>query len=209
MKTMIRILIVDDHSMMRFALSQAMKLQPDLVLVGESDNGSEALELYRKHRPDVITMDFKLPGMNGVECTALIRKEFPAANVLLLSIFEGSEDIWRAMEAGAAGYVSKSADIKEVIHAIRDIVAGKTYFSPGLADKLASRQATHGLSLRELDVLREIVAGHNNKEIMNALKLAEPTVKYHITNIFSKLKVSDRAQAITTAIRRGIVHIDP
>ena len=209
MKKQIRILVVDDHAVIRFALGQAIGRMSDMVLVGATANGVEALELYRELKPDVVTMDYKLTGMDGIECTALLRGEFPDARVLLLSIYEGSEDIWRALQAGAMGYASKSVDINEIIEAIRSLAKGIQWFSPGVAEKLAARKSTEALSPRELDVMREIVAGRSNKEIMDALKLAEPTVKHYITNIFSKLKVSDRAQAITTAIQRGIIHIDP
>ena len=208
MKSKIRILIVDDHAMMRFALAKAIERQRDLDLAGEVGNGAEALQFYRKHRPDVVTMDFKLPGMNGIESTAALRAEFPDAKVLLLSIYEGTEDIWRATQAGATGYVSKSVEIKEVLQAIRCIADGTQYFSAGLAEKLAARQAAKTLTSRELAVMRDLVAGRSNKEIMDSLNVSQSTVKHFIAKIFAKLQVLDRAQAITTAIQRGIVHID-
>jgi DNA-binding NarL/FixJ family response regulator len=208
MKENIRILIVDDHGMMRFALSQGIELQPDFTLVEEAENATQALEFYRQHQPDVVTMDYKLPGMNGVECTALLRKEFPAAKVLLLSIYEGIEDIWRAMQAGVAGYVSKAAKIDEVMIAIREIAGGNTYFSAGLAEKLAGRQDEQTLSPQELNVLREIVAGRSAKEISTLLDLKESTVRFYLSNTYAKLGILDRAQAITTAIQRGIIHLD-
>jgi DNA-binding NarL/FixJ family response regulator len=204
----IRILIVDDHAMVRFALAKSIKRRSDLVLVGAAGNGAEALELYRKLKPDVVTMDFKLPGMDGIESTALLLKKFPGAKVLLLSIYEGSEDIWRAMEAGASGYVSKSVEIKEVIEAIRCVAEGNPYFSAGLDEKLAARKSAETLSPRELDVMREIAAGRSNKEIMSALGLSESTVKHYIKHIFAKLDVEDRAQAIIAVVQRGIVHLD-
>jgi DNA-binding NarL/FixJ family response regulator len=208
MKQNIRILIVDDHGMMRFALSQGIERQPDFTLVGEAENGTQALEFYRQHKPDVVTMDYKLPGMNGVECTALLRKEFPHAKVLLLSIYEGTEDIWRAMQAGVAGYVSKAAKIDEVMIAVRAIAQGKTYFSAGFAEKVAAHKATPSLSPQELNVLREIVAGSSGKEISTSLDLTESTVRWYLKNIYAKLGVADRAQAITTAVQRGIIHLD-
>jgi DNA-binding NarL/FixJ family response regulator len=208
MSNKIRVLIVDDHAMVRVVLSQAIERQRDLVLIGTAANGSEALELYRQHQPDVVTMDFKLPGMTGIECTAALRREFPAAKVLLLSIYEGSEDLWRATQAGAAGYLSKSVEIKEVLQAIRSVATGTRYFSAGLAEKLATRTADQSLSSRELEVLNDIVAGRSNKEISAARHLSQSTVKFHIANIFAKLQVPDRAQAISTAVQRGIVHLD-
>ena len=208
MKKKIRLLIVDDHAMVRLVLEKAIESEPDLVLVGKAGNGTEALALFRKHKPDVVTMDYKLPGLNGVDSTAALRKEFPNARVLLLSIYEGSEDIWRATQAGAAGYLSKSVEIEEVIRAIRLVADNKSYFSAGLAEKLALRQTEQTLSPRELDVLREIVAGRSNKEIETSLNLSKSAIKHYIENAFAKLQVSDRAQAITTAVQRGIVHLD-
>jgi DNA-binding NarL/FixJ family response regulator len=208
MKKQTRILIVDDHSMVRLALAKAIERHPDLLLAGAATNGAQALELYRKHKPDVVTMDFNLPDMNGVDSTASIRKEFPEAKVLLLSIYEGSEDIWRATQAGALGYLSKSVEIDEVIVAIRSIAKGNPYFSAGLAEKLASRQTARTLSPQELNVLREIVAGHSVKEISTSLHLSEFTIKGHIKNIYDKLDVIDRVQAATAAVQRGIIHLD-
>jgi DNA-binding NarL/FixJ family response regulator len=208
MKKKIRVLIVDDHAMVRLVLSQAIESEPDLVLVGKAANGAEALELYRKQKPDVVTMDFKLPGKNGVESTAAIRGEFPEAKVILLSIYEGSEDIWRATQAGAAGYLSKSVEIDEVLRAIRCIADGNSYFSAGLAEKLAARRDDQTLSPQELNVLREIVAGRSYKEIEQALNLSKSAVKHYIENTFAKLEVLDRVQAVTTAVQRGIIHLD-
>jgi DNA-binding NarL/FixJ family response regulator len=208
MKQKIRILIVDDHAMVRVVISQAIERQRDLVLAGTAGNGDEALELYRKLKPDVVTMDYKLPGMSGIDCTAQLCQEFPDARVLLLSIHEGSEDIWRATEAGAAGYLSKSVEIKEILQAIRSIADGTPYFSAGLAERLAARQADETLTPRELEVLRGIVSGRSNKEIMDDLGVSKSTIKFHVARIFAKLHVLDRAQAITTAVKRGIIHLD-
>ena len=153
MKSPIRILIVDDHAMVRFALSESIQRNPDMSLVGEAENGDEAVSLYRNLRPDVVIMDFKLPDRNGDEVIAAIRADFPDARVILLSIFEKSESIWRATEAGASGYVSKAAKVAEVINAIREVAVGKPYFSEGLAEKLAERRQQENLNSRELAVL--------------------------------------------------------
>ena len=208
MKSKTRILIVDDHAMVRLGLAQAIERQSDLVLVGEAGNGAQALQLYRKLEPDVVTMDFKLPGPDGVESTAAIRAEFPQARVLLLSIYEGAEDIWRATQAGATGYVSKSVEIDEVIAAIRCVANGESYFSTGLSEKLATRHPDDTLTQRELEVLHQIVAGRSNKEIMSALNMSQSTVKHHIERMFAKLDVADRTQATAVAVQRGIVHLD-
>jgi DNA-binding NarL/FixJ family response regulator len=163
MKSPSRILIVDDHAMVRFALSEAIQRNPDMSLVGEAENGDEAVSLYRNLRPDVVIMDFKLPDRNGDEVTAEIRADFPDARLILLSIFENSESIWRATEAGASGYVSKAAKVAEVMSAIRDVADGKPYFSQGLAQKLAERRQQENLSSRELAVLELVAAGYSNK----------------------------------------------
>jgi DNA-binding NarL/FixJ family response regulator len=208
MKSPIRILIVDDHAMVRFALSEAIQRNPDMSLVGEAENGDEAVSLYRNLRPDVMIIDFKLPDRNGDEVISVIRAEFPDARAILLSIFENSESIWRATEAGASGYVSKAAKVAEVMSAIREVAAGKPYFSEGLAEKLAQRRQQENLSPRELAVLELVAAGHSNKEIVIALDVSPSTVKHHLQNIFSKLGVQDRTQATTVALQRGIVHLD-
>ena len=208
MKRKIRILIVDDHAMMRFALAEAIAGEFDLSLIAEAANGPEALALYTKHLPDVVTMDFQLPGANGAEITASLRAEFPGARVVLLSVFEGEEDIWRAVQAGALGYVPKSAEIAEVLHGIRELAAGREYFPPAIAERLAARRRRETLSPRELQVLRAIVAGFSNKEIANSLHLSEAAVKLYISNTLAKLGVADRTQAAIQAVRRGIVHID-
>ena len=207
MKPPIRILIVDDHAMVRFALTEAIQRHSDLTLVGEAQNGRSAVALYRKLRPDVVTMDFKLPDQDGDQVVAEIRAEFPEARVVLLSIFENSESVWRATQAGVLGYVSKAAKVAEVIKAIRSIAVGKTYFSNGLEEKLAARQRQESLSPRELAVLELVAAGHSNKEIAAALNLSLSTVKLHLQNIFSKLGAQDRTQATAAAFQRGIVRL--
>jgi DNA-binding NarL/FixJ family response regulator len=207
MKPPIRILIVDDHAMVRFALTEAIQRHSDLTLVGEAQNGRSAVALYRKLRPDVVTMDFKLPDQDGDQVVAEIRAEFPEARVVLLSIFENSESVWRATQAGVLGYVSKAAKVAEVIQAIRSIAVGKTYFSSGLEEKLAARQRQESLSPRELAVLELVAAGHSNKEIAAALNLSLSTVKLHLQNIFSKLGAQDRTQATAAAFQRGIVRL--
>lgn len=208
MKRKIRVLVVDDHAMMRLGLTEAVSGEKDMTLVGESGTGDQALQLYREHQPDVVTMDFKLPGADGVEVTRQLRAEFPEARVVLLSVFEGEEDIWRAVQAGACGYVSKAAEVEELLEVIRQIAAGKTCFSPGIAAKLAARQAREALTPRELQMLRHIVAGYSNKEIAARLHMSEATVKLHISNTLAKLNVADRTQAAVVAVRRGIVHLD-
>ncbi len=208
MKRKIRVLIVDDHAMMRLGLVEAIAGERDLTLVGEAANGTQCLEQYRKHQPDVVTMDFRLPGADGAESTTRLRAEFPDARVVVLSVFEGEEDIWRAVEAGAMGYVSKSAEVEEVLEAVRCVVGGKTYFPAPIATKLASRRTRDALTPREHQVLHHIVAGLSNKEIAAALHMSEATVKLHISNTLAKLHVADRTQAAIVAVQRGIIHLD-
>ena len=208
MSKSLKILIVDDHSMMRLVLSQGIQSQPDFNLAGTAANATEAVALCRKHRPEVVVTDYRLPGLSGVELTASLCQEFPEVRILLLSIFEGSEDIWRAIQAGAKGYLAKSVEIEEIFQAIRTVANGDSYFSAGLAEKLNTRDQSRTLSARELEVLREIVAGHSYKEIEIKLNLSKSAVKHYIENTFEKLEVSDRTQAATAAIRHGIIHLD-
>ena len=207
MKPPIRILVVDDHAMVRFAISQAIQRHSDLTLVGEAENGKNAVALYRKLLPDVVTMDFKLPDRDGDEIIAEIRAEFPAARIVLISIFENAESIFRATKAGALGYVSKGAKVSEIIQAIRKIATGKTYFSEGLEEKLATRREQENLTPRELEVLQLVATGYSNKEIVAALHISLSTVKLHLQHIFSKLGAQDRTQATAAALQRGSVRL--
>jgi DNA-binding NarL/FixJ family response regulator len=207
MKRKIRVLIVDDHAMMRLGLAEAITGERDMTLVGEAGNGAQALELYRQLEPDVVTMDFQMPGADGAESTSQLRAEFPEARVVLLSVFEGEENIWRAVQAGASAYVLKSAEVEDVLEAIRHVMEGGTYFPAAVAAKLAERNARDTLTARELQVLKHIVAGLSNKEIANAVHVSEATVKLHISNTLAKLQVADRTQAAIVAVQRGIVHL--
>lgn len=208
MKSKTRILIVDDHAIVRAGLAQAIHLQRDLCVVGEASDGAEALACYRRLLPDVVTMDYRLSNSDGVAATVALREEFPEARVLLLSIYESQECIWRAVQAGVSGYCSKAVEVGEIIEAIRKVASGQPGFSPGLEEKLRARRPEDSLSPRELEVLREIVAGKCNKEIMDSLNLSQSTVKHHVERIFAKLRVYDRSQAITAAIQRGVVQLD-
>lgn len=208
MKRKIRVLIVDDHAVMRLGLAEAIDGERDMAMVAEAANGAQAIEHYRRHRPDVVTMDFQLPGDDGAEITRKLRAEFPEARVVILSVFEGEEDIWRAVSAGALGYVLKSADVEDVIEAIRHIFGGDTYFPAAISAKLSMRQTRESLTDRELKVLREIVGGRTNKEISAALSMSEALVKLEISNTLAKLGVADRTQAAVVAVQRGIIHLE-
>lgn len=208
MKKKIRVLIVDDHAMVRLGLAEAISGERDLTLVGEAANGTQAIEQFRKLQPDVVTMDFQMPGMDGAQATAALRQEFPEARVVILSMFEGEEDIWRAVKSGASAYVLKSADVDDVLEAVRHVQAGDTYFPAAIATKLAARETRGTLTPRELQVLQHIVGGLSNKEIAAALKMSEATVKLHISNTLAKLPAADRTQAAIIAVQRGIVRLD-
>jgi two-component system NarL family response regulator len=204
----IQIMIVDDHAIVRQGLAALLKTVAGFSVVAEGADGEEAVALYRQHRPDVTLMDLRLPKLNGVEAIARIRGEFPLARIVVLTTFDGDEDIYRAMQAGAKGYLLKGMDLAELTEAVRTVHAGKSRIPSRVAEKLAERMSGATLTARELEVLQQIVAGKSNKEIGNTLFISEATVKTHINSLLSKLGVEDRTQAATTALQRGIVHLD-
>jgi two-component system NarL family response regulator len=206
--TDIRILIVDDHHIVRQGLAALLKTVPGFAVVAEASDGEQAVESHRKHRPDVTLMDLRLPKLNGVAALSRIRAEFPAARVIVLTTFDGDEDIYRAMQAGAKGYLLKGMELAELTEAIRTVHAGKSRIPSRVAEKLAERMGTSSLTARELEVLQLIVAGKSNRDIGTALFISEATVKTHVNSLLSKLGVEDRTQAATTALQRGIVHLD-
>jgi DNA-binding NarL/FixJ family response regulator len=201
----IRILVVDDHFVVRMGLVATINLEDDMTVVAEAADGQQAIEQYRKHHPDIVVMDLRMPDLDGVSATMLLRREQPPARVILFSSFSGDENVRRALEAGAHAYVVKSAPQEELIDAIRAVHAGGFYLPPGLAADLA-RHLTHpGLNNDELEVLRLIVGGRSNKEIADALHVSEITVKRRVGHILQKLGAADRTQAATLAIQRGII----
>jgi two-component system NarL family response regulator len=208
MSESIQIMVVDDHHIVRKGLVALIATLPDMKVVAEAVDGVQAIELYRKHRPDVTLMDLRLPNKNGVDAIAAIRQEFPGARIIVLTTFDGDEDIYRALQAGAKGYLLKGMSADELTDAIRSVHAGKSRIPAVVAERLAERMGGPSLTGRELDVLKLIVGGRSNKEIAGELFISEATVKTHINSILSKLGVSDRTQATTTALQRGIVHLD-
>ncbi len=203
----IRILVVDDHHVVRQGIVSLIKSVEDMTVVAEASDGKQAVELFRKHRPDITIMDLRLPVMTGVEAITEIRRDSPAARVIVLTTFDGDEDIYRALQAGARGYLLKDMFGDDLMDAIRTVHAGKSRIPAAVAQRLADRMIGSELTARELDVLRLIVSGKSNKEIGTALFISEATVKTHINNLLSKMGVSDRTQAATTALQRGIVHL--
>ena len=201
----IRILIVDDHLVVRMGLRSMIDSQPDMVVVAEAATGRETIERYRETKPDVVLMDLRMPDMGGVEATAVLCREFPNAHVLVLTTYDGDENIYRALQAGARGYLLKDIPRDEFLNAVRAVHAGQYFVPPAVAALLAQRVPALELSAREVGVLRLIVEGFSNKEIAAALSITVSTVKNHVNSILAKLKVKDRTQAATTALRRGII----
>jgi two-component system NarL family response regulator len=204
----IRILIAEDHPIVRDGLAVILDLQPDMTVVAEAENGQAAVELARKHRPDVALIDLRMPVMNGVEAIALISKEFPDCRILVLTTYDGDQEIAHALQAGAHAYLLKDMSREELLAAIRAVHAGERRIPPSVARRLAEHFANPGLTRRELEVLRLLTKGKSNREIAAALFITEATVKGHLNNVFDKLGVQDRTRAVTTALRRGIVSLE-
>ena len=205
---LIRILTVDDHPLLREGIAFLVKSQQDMELVAEASDGEEAIEQFRRHRPDVTLMDLRMPNLNGTEAISRIRNEFPDAKIIVLSTYAGDVHVLKAIKAGARGYIVKGHVHRELLDAIRSVHAGHKRIPPEIAAALAEHAADDQLSAREIDVLRLIGEGNANKQIADKLSIAETTVKNHISNILSKLGANDRAHAVTIALQRGIIELD-
>ncbi len=203
----IRILIAEDHTVVRDGLVAIVKQEQDLDVVAETGDGQQAVELWKKHRPDVTLMDLRMPGLDGVNAIYAIRAADPNARIIVLTTFDGDEDIYRGMRAGARSYLLKDVRREELFQCIREVHAGRTFVPPAIAAKLAERLPGEDLSPRELEVLRLLAEGKPNKLIGADLAITEVTVKSHVQSVFKKLNVLSRTEAIAVANRRGLLHL--
>lgn len=201
----IRVLLVDDHPMLRAGLADAIAGQPDMQVVAEAGDGREAVAAWASVRPDLAIMDLAMPGMCGLEALQAIRAQFPAARIVMLTTFGGDAQVRRALEAGASGFLLKSSLRKELVGMIRAVHGGQRYISPEIAQQLASHLGASLLSEREVEVLQCAAAGNANKRIASQLGISEETVKAHMRSILSKLDANDRTHAVTIALKRGII----
>lgn len=203
-----RVLIVDDHALLRMGVANIINHEPGLEVVAEAANGIDAIEAFRAQRPDVVLMDLRMPGMEGVEAVTRIREIDPHARVVVLTTYDADEDIARALQAGAKAYILKDIAADALVRCVRDVLAGKTYLAPSAAAKLAERVTQVQLTPRELAALRLLANGQSNKEIATSLDISERTVKSHLAHLFEKLGVTSRTEAVRIATRRGLVRLE-
>jgi len=204
----IRVLVADDHPVVRTGLAAVLVQQADLELVAEAENGERAVALYREHQPDVCLMDLRMPVMDGVEAIRAITTEFPEARILALTTYEGDADIRRALEAGARGYLLKDMLLTDVVQSVRAVHHGERVIPNAVAARLAEFPERSDLTERELEVLKLVARGLSNKEVARAIGRTDETVKIHLKNVFAKLGVADRTEAVTVALTRGLLHMD-
>ncbi len=204
----IRVMVVEDHHVVRQGLIALFSTIPEIEVVGSAMDGMQAVEMFRKVVPDITLMDLRLPKLGGVDAITKIRKEFSGARIIVLTTFDGDEDIYRAMRAGAKAYLLKGMDADELLKTIHAVHSGKGRISAPIAEKLAERINSQELTTRELEVLERIVAGRSNRDIAADLYISEATVKSHINSLLSKLGVADRTKAAIMAIQRGIIHLN-
>jgi DNA-binding NarL/FixJ family response regulator len=203
----IRVFSVDDHPLLREGIAAIIDNQPDMVMVAQAASSQDAIQQFRKHRPDVTLMDLRLPDGSGIETMIAIRAEFRDARIIMLTTFEGDVEIKNALESGARGYILKSMPPKELVEVIRQVHAGKKSIPPQLAAQLAEHMSDEALTEREIQVLSQIAGGNRNRDIAEQLFISEETVKVHIKHIMEKLGASDRTQAVAIGIRRGIIQL--
>ncbi len=202
-------MLVDDHYLVRVGLASIIALERDMSVCAEASTGEQAIALFRTERPDVTLMDLRLSGLNGIEAAQAILAEFPEARIIVLSTYTGNEEIYKALQAGAMAYLVKSIQREELIAAIRKAAQGQRHIPPDVAARLADRVGRSELSARELDVLRLLVGGRRNRAIASELSITEGTVKLHVSSILNKLGAADRTEAVTVALQRGIVQLEP
>lgn len=204
----IRILIVDDHPVVRAGLTSMLGTQTELEVIGSASSGEEALEMLQQNTIDLLLLDLRMPGINGIDTLLAMKRSGASARVIILTSFETDEDIYRAVQAGAEGYLLKDTSLREMVEAIRVVHAGKRYFPRHIASRLAERMMRINLTSRELEILKMLAKGPTNKEIGRALGISDNTVRNHVNSIIEKLEVSDRTEAATTAIQRGLITVD-
>lgn len=204
----IKVLAVDDHPLVRKGIASILANEPDMRLVGEANNGREAVDLFRQFQPDVTLMDLRMPEMDGVQATQAIRRDYPEARIIALTSYDGDQDIYRALEAGVRGYMLKEMVHTDVLRAIRTVHSGKRLMPQEVAQRLSEYFPQVALTQREVEVLGHVAKGMANKEIAELLGTASGTIKMHIQNILEKLGAADRTHAVTIAIQRGILHLD-
>jgi DNA-binding NarL/FixJ family response regulator len=203
----IRVLCVEDHALVREGISLIIDMQPDMTVVATAPSGEAAVALFREHRPDVTLMDLQLPGMSGLEAIKAIRDEQPHARIVVLTMYEGDEDIYRALQAGASTYLLKNTLSDDLVRVVREVHEGEQPMSDDIAERLAARKLESTLTQRETEVLQLLAKGMRNKEIGANLGITEETTHGYIKSIFQKLKVQDRTAAVTVGLRRGIIHL--
>jgi two-component system, NarL family, response regulator len=204
----IRVLLADDHAIVRSGVAEILNHQPGITVAAQAADGAEAVDLYRRHHPDVALVDLRMPALDGVHVVEQIRAEFPDAVIVILTTYDTDDDIERALRAGAKAYLLKDVAPGDLVACVRAVRAGRRWVSPAIAAKLADRLTRVQLTPREMDVLRLLAEGRANREIAAALFVSEGTVKIHITHLYEKLGVTSRTTAISTAVRRGLVRMD-
>jgi len=207
-RPVITVLCVDDHPLVLDGIMQKINRQPDMTVVATATDGKQAVDLFKRHRPDVTVMDLQLPGMSGLDAIQAIRSENPKARIVVLTMYQGDEDIFRALKSGAATYLLKDTPSDELVRAVRDVHLGLSSLPANVAQRLATRPFDEGLTSRGMEVLRLLAAGMRNKEIAAALDISQETVQGHVKKILRTLEVNDRTAAVTVAIRRGIIRLD-
>ena len=203
----IRILVADDHYIVRIGLVALVNTEPDMEVVAEAADGAQACELFSRFTPDLALMDLQMPVKSGIEATMEIRNSFPSARILMLTAYDGDEDIYKALQAGAQGYVLKSSPGEKLIPALRAVAAGHRWIPKEVSSRLAERNSFEDLTPREMQVLDQLAKGLANKEIADVLNITEHTAKDHLKSILAKLDVADRTEAVTAAIQRGMIHL--